>query len=225
MSLLIGHVVLLIALRLGEPFVKFVRDLFNLIIHSTFNFSFVTFTVKGNNVFDRDRPIIIVSNHQSMIDIPFIGWVFRRNNPKFVAKVELSKGAPYVSLSLRNGAGVLIDRKSPSQAVNALEQYAKIISQNNSSICIFPEGTRARDGKIKPFKGTGLKVLLRAMPNALIVPIAIDRSWELVRYKMFPVPFGIRVRMKIFPSIEPKTQEPEVIIKKIEALIREEIRI
>ena len=58
-----------------------------------------------------DRPLIIVTNHQSMYDIPPIIWYMRKHHPKFVSKKELGKGIPSVSYNLRHGGSVLIDRK------------------------------------------------------------------------------------------------------------------
>ncbi len=220
LSLLIGHVVLLASMALGNFCKKPITDLFNYLIFSSLKFSGSTFNILNAQSYPLDRPLIIVSNHQSMIDIPFIGWAFRKYHPKFVSKIELLKGAPYVSLSLRNGAGVLIDRRNPRQAVNALKEYGTFIEQNNYSICIFPEGTRGRDGKIKPFKGSGLSTLLKVMPSALVVPIAIDQSWKLVRYKMFPVPIGTNVTLTMFSAIEPKDEDPGELLSRVQQMIK-----
>ena len=57
-------------------------------------------------------PLIIVSNHQSMYDIPPIIWYMRKHHPKFVSKIELGRGIPSVSFNLRHGVSVLINRKN-----------------------------------------------------------------------------------------------------------------
>ncbi len=148
------------------------------------------------------RPLLVVSNHQSMYDIPLLGWVFRRHHPKFVAKAELGRGLPSVSYNLRHGGSVLIDRSDPRQSLPALAGFGDYIETHGYTACIFPEGTRARDGAMKPFNAAGFRQLLRSLPTALIVPVAIEGSWELVRYGMRPIPFGVRLRCTVLPPLE-----------------------
>ncbi|MDH4119315.1 MAG: 1-acyl-sn-glycerol-3-phosphate acyltransferase, partial [Acidimicrobiia bacterium] len=54
---------------------------------------------------------VIISNHQSLIDIVLIGGLLFTNYPKYVAKAELGKWIPSVSLNLKHGGNALIDRK------------------------------------------------------------------------------------------------------------------
>ncbi|RUA13403.1 MAG: 1-acyl-sn-glycerol-3-phosphate acyltransferase, partial [Flavobacteriia bacterium] len=132
-----------------------------------------------------DRPLIIVTNHQSMYDIPPIIWFMRKYHPKFVSKIELGKGIPSVSFNLRHSGSALIDRKDPKQSIEELQKLGKYIEKHNRSAVIFPEGTRSRTGTPKPFRTTGLKVLMKHAPSALIIPISINNSWKLLRYGKF----------------------------------------
>src|SRR5262249_15547056 len=65
------------------------------------------------------------------------------------------------------------------------------------SAVIFPEGTRARRGVLGEFRRAGLSALLEAAPKSPIVPIAIDESWRLLARNMLPIPWGVRVRVRI----------------------------
>ena len=78
---------------------------------------------------------------------------------------------------------------------------------------IFPEGTRSRDGRLRNFKMGGLSELLAAAPTLPIVPATIDGSWELLRHKLFPVPFGTRVRVRFSEPMErhPGEEQSELI--------------
>ena len=80
-----------------------------------------------------DRPIILVSNHQSIYDISPIVWYLRKNHPKFVSKIELGKGIPSVSFNLRHGGSVLIDRKDSRQALQEISKLGKYIEKNKST--------------------------------------------------------------------------------------------
>lgn len=167
-----------------------------------------------------DRPIIIISNHQSMFDIPSIIWLFRKNHVKFVAKKELGKGIPSISFNLKHGGSVLIDRKDREQATQAIEKMGQYIVEHNRAACIFPEGTRSRDGVLKPFKTTGIKTLLQHAPSALVVPVAISGSWKLLKYKLKPIPFGVKYKTQILEPIEPSQLSADEIVQKAEEQIR-----
>jgi 1-acyl-sn-glycerol-3-phosphate acyltransferase len=170
-----------------------------------------------------DRPIILVSNHQSMYDIPPIIWYFRKYHPKFVSKKELGKGIPSVSYNLRHGGSVLIDRKNTEQSLDAIRSLGNYISQYNRTAVIFPEGTRSKDGTPKPFKKAGLKALFESAPDALVVPMTIIDSWKLHKFGgSFPLGLGVRIQHVVHEpmSIEGDTDE---LILRLEKIINGEI--
>nr|WP_299382461.1 lysophospholipid acyltransferase family protein [Allomuricauda sp.] len=165
-----------------------------------------------------NRPLIIVTNHQSMYDIPPIIWYMRKHHPKFVSKIELGKGIPSVSYNLRHGGSALIDRKDPKQSIEALEQLGRYIEKYHRSAVIFPEGTRSRTGVPKPFRTTGLKVLMKNAPSAFIVPISINNSWKMLRYGQFPLGLGTHIQFKVHPPHE-ISGDFESLIQKVEQQI------
>jgi 1-acyl-sn-glycerol-3-phosphate acyltransferase len=138
---------------------------------------------------------IIVSNHQSMFDIPILGSLFFSNFPKYISKKSLGRGIPSVSYNLRKGGHVLIDRSDGPAAVAAIRELGQRVAAERCSAMIFPEGTRARRGALGPFKPAGLMALLDEAPEAPVVPVAIDKSWRLLRHNYMPVPWGTRIRV------------------------------
>lgn len=160
------------------------------------------FTFRNPYQIPSDRPLIIVTNHQSMYDIPPIIWYMRKHHPKFVSKKELGKGIPSVSFNLRHGGSALIDRKDGAQALSEIAKLGKYIETHNRSAVIFPEGTRSRDGKPKKFKPMGLKTLMKNAPSALIVPISINNSWKLLRYGKFPMGLGCHLTFDVHAALE-----------------------
>ncbi|TAE71042.1 MAG: 1-acyl-sn-glycerol-3-phosphate acyltransferase [Bacteroidetes bacterium] len=167
-----------------------------------------------------NRPLIIISNHQSMFDIPLILWYFRKNRPKFVAKREVGKGIPSISYYLHHGEHMLIDRKDKEQALSAIERGSPMIAKNNWSAAIFPEGTRSKDGITKPFKTAGITKLLEMLPNALVVPVVVGNTWLLGKYNYLPVPFNARYSFEVLEPIEPNTMPVEDLIVLLEQKIR-----
>ncbi|MCU0448024.1 MAG: 1-acyl-sn-glycerol-3-phosphate acyltransferase [Microscillaceae bacterium] len=170
-----------------------------------------------------NRPLIVISNHQSIFDIPFKFWLFRRNVPKFVAKKEL-KNALAAGFHLQVGGHALIDRKDKDQALQAIAELGKRIEQNNWAAIIYPEGSRSRDGILKEFKPAGFYKLLANAPSALIVPVAIEGSWQLVKNKMFPVPFGAKCEITVLEPLEPQQLSGADIIKLCEERIRVQLK-
>ncbi len=150
----------------------------------------------------KNRPLLIVSNHQSMYDIPPIIWYLRAHHVKFVSKKELGKGIPSVSYNLRHGGSVLIDRKNPRQALPAMMAFGEYIEKRNHAAVIFPEGTRSKDGNPKPFKTKGLELLFKAIPSAIIVPITVNNSWKTLRYGKFPMGIGSHLKFQVHQPID-----------------------
>ena len=161
-------------------------------------------TFTWNNPYDisTEQPLLIVSNHQSMYDISPIMWYMRKHHVKFVAKKELGKGIPSVSHNLRHGGSVLIDRKDPRQALPAMIAFGEYIERTNRAAVIFPEGTRSKDGRPKPFRTRGLEVLVKTVPSALIVPVTVNNSWKMLRYGKFPMGIGNHITFTVHRPLE-----------------------
>ena len=176
-----------------------------------------TYKIEGLENIPENKPLIIVANHQSLHDITTIIWFLRKTHPKFISKIELGKGIPSVSYNLRHGGSALIDRKDPKQALPAIKKVAELVNNNNYSVVIFPEGTRSKTGKPKPFAATGLKVLMKAAPDAYVVPISINNSWKMMRLGFFPVGLGNHITIKIHPAIAVNSATADEIIAKAEA--------
>lgn len=145
---------------------------------------------------------ILVSNHQSMFDVPIFGGLLITNYPKYVAKRELGRWLPAVSFNLTHGGNALIDRDDPRQALRAIKDLGGECEARDTAVVIFPEGTRSRDGALGEFRPSGTLTLMKAAPNLAVVPTTIDGSWELLRDGMFPVPFGTKIRVSFGDPIE-----------------------
>ncbi|MCU4177853.1 lysophospholipid acyltransferase family protein [Carboxylicivirga sp. N1Y90] len=170
------------------------------------------------------RPIIIVSNHQSLFDIPAVVWAFKKMYTKFISKIELGKNLPSISYNLVHGKSALIDRKNGAQSVKEIFKLGKLIQENQYAACIFPEGTRSKNGRVKKFMSAGVNTLLRAAPDAIIVPFAINGHSRLMYKGMFPLKFGQRITYKVLDPIEPKGKDVEILLKDIQSDIKLELK-
>lgn len=208
----------------GKRCQKWMLDRMNLAI--VLNIRFVTgasYRVVGVPHLPQNRSIIIVSNHQSMYDIPMMMWECRAREVGFIAKKELGRWIPSISMALRTLGSVLIDRADPQGSVAAIRAFGERKEQEHQVAAIFPEGTRARDGVMKRFKVTGFRALFAAMPGAVIQPVAIRGNWELLQYNFLPVPFGTHIELEFLPPVEPAGRPADDVLADVEARIRKAV--
>lgn len=217
--LVVFHPVQVLARRLGPGAHERVVALMSGCVLASLRFAGGRVRFQGDVPLPVGRPLVVVSNHQSMYDIPLVAWRFRRHHPKFVAKSQLGRGLPSVSYNLRHGGSVLIDRANPRQALPALRAFGERIAARGQAACIFPEGTRSRDGALKPFNTAGLVTLLRAMPDAVVVPVHIEGAWRIVRHRFRPVPFGVTVACTVLEPVDLAGSSPREAAAEVEARI------
>lgn len=142
-----------------------------------------------------DRKLIIMSNHQSQLDIPCLGRAAGRVIG-FVAKRELSR-VPILNFWMRQIGCVFIDRSDKRGAHEALAAAARQMTAK--PLVVFPEGTRSKEGKLLPFKLGGTRLALLA--RAVIVPVRIEGTRDAME-KRAPGAGLVRVRLRAFPPLD-----------------------
>ncbi len=75
------------------------------------------------------------------------------------------------------GRFIFIDRQNPLAARRSIDQAVRRI-RAGSSVAIFPEGTRSRDGRLGPLKKGGFHLAITA--GVPIVPIGIRGAHEVM---------------------------------------------
>ena len=227
LTLVIFHPIQWIAFNIfGYKTHKIVVDALQFSLMRCLNLLGTRFSFNNPHLISTDRPLIIVSNHQSMYDISPIMWYMRKHHVKFVAKKELGRGFPSVSYNLRHGGSVLIDRKNPRQALPAMMNFGEYIEETKRAAVIFPEGTRSKDGNPRPFKTKGLEVLLKKVPSALIVPVTVNNSWKMLRYGKFPMGIGNHIKFSVHKPLEiANFTNRDELLQQVEKTIVESIQI
>jgi 1-acyl-sn-glycerol-3-phosphate acyltransferase len=135
----------------------------------------VSVRVEGTDALQPGHPYIFAANHQSQFDIlalqGFLGIDFR-----WLAKKELFRVPIWGTAMLRAGY-IPIDRSHGRQAIKSLEKAAQKIARG-TSVIIFPEGTRSRDGKLHTFKSGAM--LLAIKSGVPLVPVAITGTYDIL---------------------------------------------
>lgn len=189
-------------------------DILNFFLFSTFYLTGNTVTFINNQNLPVGRPIIFLSNHQSLLDISPLIYYLRRYHAKFISKIELTKGIPSISYNLKHGGGANINRKDPRQSMTEMMKLGERMKTNNWSAVIFPEGTRSKDGMVKTFQSAGVAMLLKKCPDALLVPIAIKNSWKVVEYGFYPLNTFTSMSWTVLEPMEPgKTPVAELVLE------------
>jgi 1-acyl-sn-glycerol-3-phosphate acyltransferase len=142
-------------------------------------------------------------NHQSNFDIPvLLGHLTVQF--RWLAKKELFK-IPIFGHAMRNVGYISIDRSDRQSAFESLKVAAEKI-KSGVSVLIFPEGTRSRDGKIRPFKKGGFVMAIDS--GVPIVPVVITGTRSIMpkgRFRVYPG----HVSMVIHKPIETSIYTPE----------------
>lgn len=121
---------------------------------------------------DWNRPVFIVSNHQSYSDIPTILVAVERV-VGFVAKRELAL-IPFMGYWMNQIGCLLIDRKKSGVGQEVNEAIRRMPHAPN--LVIFPEGTRSKNKQLQTFKSGAFRM---AIDNkGILLPVVLHGSRE-----------------------------------------------
>ncbi|XP_066466863.1 1-acyl-sn-glycerol-3-phosphate acyltransferase beta [Tiliqua scincoides] len=108
------------------------------------------FEVKGLENFEVEGPCVIISNHQSILDMMGLMEVLPDDCVQIAKKELLYFGA--VGLIMYLGGVIFINRKSTSNAKSVMSEVGQAMTKDNVKVWIYPEGTRNNSGDLLPFK-------------------------------------------------------------------------
>ncbi|MGY0561540.1 lysophospholipid acyltransferase family protein [Luteimonas sp. A277] len=127
------------------------------------------FEVEGLERVDWSQPYVLVANHQSVLDI----CALFRAVPvplRFLLKQEMTR-VPFVNWYAKAMGMVFIPRDDRRGATQALRRSAELV-RSGAVLCIFPEGTRSRDGTFGRFKPGAFQVAIES--GARVLPVALE---------------------------------------------------
>ena len=169
---------------------------------------------------------LLISNHQSILDIVVYMNYLGGKQVRFVAKKELADHVPLVSVMLKSDEHCLVQRTgSPSQAMRAMDAFAVRVQRNNWIPVLFPEGTRSRDGNVGTFHSAGFRRFISKAPMPVVVA-AVDGGWNIASILRLATNLrggAYRVKaLKVYPA--PETKEAQLkILEEGKALIQEQL--
>ena len=153
----------------------------------------------GRKNVDWSRTYVVVSNHQSMLDILLAFSLFFPF--KWVSKIEIFR-VPVIGWNMQLNRYVKLKR-GDKDSIKEMMEVAEQRLNEGSSIYMFPEGTRSPSGLIKPFKpGAFLLAKKLGLP---ILPIAINGTKNSLPKHSLNFHGHQTCRIEVLPAIEPET--------------------
>jgi 1-acyl-sn-glycerol-3-phosphate acyltransferase len=136
----------------------------------------------------RKGPVVLASNHASILDPPLVGCGLKRSI-NFLARESLFR-FPGIGALLRSWNAVPVDREGGgARGLKAiLDRLHK-----GGGIILFPEGTRTLNGKLQPARsGVGLTVIKSEAP---VVPVRVFGTFEAYGKEVkIPRPYRVAVK-------------------------------
>ena len=170
------HATLLTFLGRRDPAAPSVERVYRNWARSWLRLIGVDLQVEGGEDLDATTSYVVVANHLSNVDI-MICIAAVPVPIRFLAKKELFK-YPVLSQAMRSIGIVEVDRAAHARAVESINRQAELVRSRNHSLMVYAEGTRSRDGELKPFKKGAFAIASGAgMP---IVPVAISGTREVM---------------------------------------------
>jgi 1-acyl-sn-glycerol-3-phosphate acyltransferase len=128
----------------------------------------------------RKGGVLVVSNHQSMLDPPLVGMASPRQM-NYLARDTLFAFGPFGWL-IGSVAAIPVDREGLGLA--GLKESLRRLKRGEI-VLVFPEGTRTTDGQIGAFRPGFAALAVRS--GAAILPAAIEGAYAAwPRHRRFP---------------------------------------
>ncbi|MCK5807913.1 1-acyl-sn-glycerol-3-phosphate acyltransferase [bacterium] len=166
----------------------FIRTFFSTLLKA----NNITVKMSGLEHIDLEQNYLILSNHQSIFDIPIVSASLPLDIRIF-AKQELIH-IPLFGWGMWLYDFVFVNRKKKKDAMLSLHRAADTL--NNFSFLVFPEGTRSKDGRVHSFKTGAIEIARLSGKPVLLV--AVRGSGNIMKKDSLFVSGG-SIEIQIFP--------------------------
>jgi 1-acyl-sn-glycerol-3-phosphate acyltransferase len=168
--------------------------------HSVVSNARIELQVEGRAHLRPGETYLVMSNHQSLYDIPVLFEVIGANI-RMITKAELFH-VPIFGKALEEGGFIAIDRRNRRTAIRSLERASELLA-SGTHVWIAPEGTRSRTGELLPFKKGAFYLAFEA--GLPILPVTLRGTSDALPAKGVRSTAGARVVATIHASIDPRS--------------------
>ncbi len=154
--------------------------------------------VSGRENYNPKKNYVMVSNHQSLLDILLVFKTFFHF--KWVSKASMFK-APLLGWNMRLNGYVPIERGDASSRDKCMD-LCKEWLKKGSSVFFFPEGTRSKDGVMGKFKLGAFRLALET--GADILPMIVVGSEKAIPKHSIMLTKRSKMKIQVLPAISVK---------------------
>ena len=172
--------------------------------------------VEGREHIRRDVAYVMVSNHQSLVDILVLFRLF--THFKLVSKIENFR-VPLIGWNMSLNRYIKLVRGKRESVVRMMKDCEATLS-GGSSVLIFPEGTRSPDGHMRAFKSGAFELAKRT--RIPIVPIALDGTARALPKRGYLLQGKHPIHLHVLDPIEPASFA-DLSVDELTALVRARI--
>jgi len=129
--------------------------------------------------------VLIIMNHQSLLDIPMVCSSVRGGYPLIVTRERYRHWIPLISHMIRLYQYPVVDPMANRRDARGMtDNLSEVARSAEVPVAIFPEGTRTKDGNIGRFKKAGLRRILQARAWKIYILVG-DGFWKYAKFKDF----------------------------------------
>lgn len=185
------------------------------------DWSGATVRVRGLEHLDAQQTYVFISNHRSYLDTATI-FCYLGRRIGLLAKKELLK-VPILGYGMGYVNVIAIDRSKRKRAIETVQAATERI-RSGISFAVFAEGTRARPGKLLPFKKGAFYMAKDA--GVPVVPVAIKNTDYLMGKGTGEARSGT-IEMIVMPPIETEglstDEDVERLVKRVHSEVAREL--
>ena len=178
--------------------------------------SFWKITVEGKEKIDKSKTYVIISNHQSEFDIPLASNL--NMHYKWVSKAEVFK-VPIIGWNMWLNNYIKLIRGNKRSVIKMIKDCS-IALENNSSVFIFPEGTRSETGKMRNFMPGAFVIAKRNKVG--ILPIVINGTKDIMPKGSLKLNYKANLSLKVLDEI-PYSEIENCSVEEISKKVKSEI--
>jgi 1-acyl-sn-glycerol-3-phosphate acyltransferase len=134
-------------------------------------------TLRRSGTVSTASPVLVIMNHQSLLDIPTAGLMCSPLVPWFVTRRRYQYGIPAISPCLRLMGCPVIEPRERKASLRTMREAARKLEHG---MLVFAEGHRSPDGEVLPFQAAGVVSVLRERRMQVCV-VVTDGFWSARR--------------------------------------------
>ena len=173
--------------------------------------------IEGREKAQKSTTYVIISNHQSILDILLINCL--RFRYKWISKIE-NLNVPVIGWYLKMADYIIVDRKNDDSKARMLDKSYNYL-KNGISIMMFPEGTRSLNNEIGFFKRGAFQLAIQT--NTALLPVLIDGTGGILPKHGLIFRSRHLITIRVLDPVDPAdfgTENPDILALKISTAMK-----